>query len=407
MKKILLILFILFISLFANGVTRYVGKSGNDNNTGTFSSRYLTIQKAANVSAPGDLIIVGDGNYTAATTDVVAVSTSGTSGNYITYRSENKWGAQIYKTSTVRTVESGFSIAANYIIVEDFEVRDIVFWAMYVAPGAHHVEIRGCKVHHIGRVCSDIETEGYVGINLDECSDIIIEHNLIYDVGRLHPGEGSCSPAQPYWQNHDHGLYSLGTTRVRMNDNVVYNCWSGWCLHVFAYNGVPTTDLSVYNNTFGFPNSYRDGHILIEYAINVIIKNNLFYSPTNTGVNLLGVDARSTGTIQYNMAYGATVANTTSGFTISNNTNNTNPLIVSNSTSTPDFQLTSSSPAINGGVNVGLTVDYLNNPIVGLPDIGAYEYTSGGGGTNSKAWKQNLRIVSHKHPIVAHGKPIY
>jgi len=39
-----------------------------------------------------------------------------------------------------------------------------------------------------------------------------------------------------------------------------------------------------------------------------------------------------------------------------------------------DFMLQPSSPAINAGVNVGLTTDYAGNPIVGLPDIGAYEY---------------------------------
>jgi hypothetical protein len=39
-----------------------------------------------------------------------------------------------------------------------------------------------------------------------------------------------------------------------------------------------------------------------------------------------------------------------------------------------DFQLQDASPAINAGVNVGLTTDYAGNPIVGLPDIGAYEY---------------------------------
>jgi hypothetical protein len=48
-----------------------------------------------------------------------------------------------------------------------------------------------------------------------------------------------------------------------------------------------------------------------------------------------------------------------------------NPLFVS--TVTPDFSLQAGSPAINAGVDVGLTTDYVGNAIVGLPDIGAYE----------------------------------
>jgi len=45
--------------------------------------------------------------------------------------------------------------------------------------------------------------------------------------------------------------------------------------------------------------------------------------------------------------------------------------------SSSDFRLQATSPAINAGVDVGLTTDYLNNPIFGLPDIGAYEYIGG------------------------------
>jgi len=37
-----------------------------------------------------------------------------------------------------------------------------------------------------------------------------------------------------------------------------------------------------------------------------------------------------------------------------------------------NFILQSTSPAIHAGVNVGLIADFMNNPIVGLPDIGAY-----------------------------------
>lgn len=48
--------------------------------------------------------------------------------------------------------------------------------------------------------------------------------------------------------------------------------------------------------------------------------------------------------------------------------------------STTDYRLRSGSPAINAGVDVGLTTDFLGKPIRGLPDIGAYEFQSVGGG---------------------------
>jgi parallel beta-helix repeat protein len=59
------------------------------------------------------------------------------------------------------------------------------------------------------------------------------------------------------------------------------------------------------------------------------------------------------------------------------NSLSSNPLFTNASGSysrASDFQLQSSSPAINAGTNIGLTSDYAGNPIVGSPDIGAYEY---------------------------------
>ena len=38
-----------------------------------------------------------------------------------------------------------------------------------------------------------------------------------------------------------------------------------------------------------------------------------------------------------------------------------------------NFQLLSNSPAINAGIAVGESFDYAGNPILALPDIGAYE----------------------------------
>ncbi len=39
-----------------------------------------------------------------------------------------------------------------------------------------------------------------------------------------------------------------------------------------------------------------------------------------------------------------------------------------------DFKLTATSPAIDAGIDVGLVTDFAGNPIVGMPDIGAYEF---------------------------------
>ncbi len=59
-----------------------------------------------------------------------------------------------------------------------------------------------------------------------------------------------------------------------------------------------------------------------------------------------------------------------------------------------DFSLKTGSPAINAGKDVGLTTDFLDRPISGMPDIGAIEYQS--------ATTQTLNYVSS---AIADGTP--
>jgi hypothetical protein len=49
-------------------------------------------------------------------------------------------------------------------------------------------------------------------------------------------------------------------------------------------------------------------------------------------------------------------------------------------TDASDYRLRAGSPAINAGTDVGLTTDFDGKPIRGVPDIGAYEFQSVGGG---------------------------
>ena len=71
--------------------------------------------------------------------------------------------------------------------------------------------------------------------------------------------------------------------------------------------------------------------------------------------------------VQFATSYGATTYSVI-----------TDPLFVS--TVTPDFHLQPASPAINAGVNVGLTTDYAGRPVPfgSAPDIGVYEWYPGG-----------------------------
>jgi len=370
------------------GTNYYVAKTGNDNNAGTSSSPFLTIQKAANIVNPGDSVIVRDGNYTSSAVEVLSITRSGTASSPIVFKSEHKWGAVLYKSSTTLTTESAISFngKVSYVKVENFEIRNIVFWNIYIPAGCNHIEIRGNNIHDIGRICTDTDM-GLVGMYLEGCSDIIVEGNIFHDIGRYASGENGCSNSNQYYMNHDHAIYIEGASRIRINNNIFYNNKSGWDIHMYSGTGLFSADVSILNNTFAFQNPNRDGFMVIFYATNTLIENNIFYSPRNVAVNLSGIGAGSTGTIRNNITYGAVAASVTpSGFTITNNLNNTDPKMTSPSTF--DFRLLSTSPAINAGIDVGLTCDFLKCTLIGLPDMGAYE--SGSSSSTSTTYYNTL-----------------
>ena len=63
MKVLQLVLFALILSFTASGKEYHVAKNGTNNNPGTAKSPFLTIQKAAEMAQPGDIITVREGIY--------------------------------------------------------------------------------------------------------------------------------------------------------------------------------------------------------------------------------------------------------------------------------------------------------------------------------------------------------
>lgn len=130
MKKITIIslLVVLALSMFvsprpahAAGNTYYVATNGNDNSSGSQSSPWKTIQKAANVARAGDTVYVRGGTYN----ERVVVKNSGSAGNYITFSSYPGERATIDVNGVNMTaeIEGGFTISEiSYVQVIGFRV---------------------------------------------------------------------------------------------------------------------------------------------------------------------------------------------------------------------------------------------------------------------------------------------
>ena len=360
------------------GTTYYVAKSGSDNNAGSITSPFLTIQKAANIVNPGDVVIVDDGNYTTTGGAVVSLTRSGTAASPITFKSKNKWGAKFDGRSNATDNAFEFN-KVSYVNLRDFEFKGFAFWTIVVNVGSSHIEITGNNIHDIGRLCTDT-TYGLVGCYLNEATDIVFSHNILHDIGRFSTGEGGCTNASNNFKNHDHGLYLNGVTNVTASYNVFYNIHNGQGMHIYSYNNSSSSNINVLNNTFAYGNSfYAAGHIMIWCSLtNSTLANNIFYSQVGSGLQIYqGSFVYSNVQIKNNITYlgtGNINEGTATGVTLTNNMNATDPKMVNPAGF--DFRLQATSPGINTGINVGLTSDYSSMALVGLPDIGANEYGS-------------------------------
>lgn len=227
-----------------------------------------------------------------------------------------------------------------------------------------------------------------------------------------------------YITNFPNGIWLLATpdatdTIVSFNNiKIYYNVFSnlGYTDDLYTYSVLLSTtedpsgytvnidSVSILNNTISSSGSdiVFDGvRILTGGAItNLNIKNNIFSNCYNRPVYFNEAYAGSTVNgfnIQNNIFYSndadavfINAAVDTSQSVISDNGTN-DPLFI-----TGTYRLKSNSPAVNAGLDVGLTTDYRGYGIKGLPDIGAYEFLPISVKSNGKYIRDsNKRVIQY------------
>ena len=337
--------------------------AGNDGNPGDSAHPFQTVQHAADLVNPGDMVIVRDGVYTGSSSEVLAIGRGGTASNWVVFRAEHKWGAALDGQGTpgVQGVsDAGVHFSASYVRVEGFEIRGM--WHDGVDMGAPNIVLSGNHIHNVGGYCEP----GALGISAIAAyaSNLVIEQNLIHDIGRLSPGQFGCSPGNDYWQNHDHGIYLSDGVNVIIRNNVFYNMVHGWDVHRY---GSTCDQVYIVNNTFAYPNPNRDGHIILaSTTTNLYIQNNIFYLP---GQNI-GISGTQSGAIiDHNLSTAAV-----GGGGTGTNIENTDPQMV-NPTGL-DFRLLAGSPAVDAGIALAIVLnDFagMSRPQGAGYDIGAFE----------------------------------
>jgi parallel beta-helix repeat protein len=209
----------------------------------------------------------------------------------------------------------------------------------------------------------------YSGIHFWEVANAIVRYNTVS--GQRDSGAVGGNGIQ----------IDTNTDAAEVYYNLVYDS-DGAGISVIDAAGVLIYNNTLYDN--GQNNSLVDGVYLAGPSLDTTsatIKNNIGYATnnyaiyidSNTSDNSLEFDANLWYKAAGNWWYdGSTGGDSLDAWNLKSYVTDDlegDPVFVSSS----DFQLATGSPAIDAGVRIGFGTDILGNPIVGDPDMGAYE----------------------------------
>ena len=440
----------------ATGNTYYVSTSGSDSNSGTLSSPWRTIQKAANTVSSGDTVLVRGGTYS----ERVTLTKSGTSSAWITFKNYQGETPVIDGSGiTISGYDSGlFDISStSYIILDGFTVRDSTKAGISVHR-SHHVTIKNC--HTLYTYSSGIRSDNKDSYSEPTPNNIIIDSNWIQ---YSHQGGGQeamsiCRTADFQITNNlvDDTNHYIGIDCKQscyngvIANNEVYTTSSG-NIYVDAHSTYPSYNIDIYNNyihgsgsaSIGIKVGSEDGGANV-YDINIY--NNIVvtgsycykyadvetspYRQTLNNIKFINNVFITTGGVAclrlyvtpagYNNYYTNMVIRNNifkGGEAISLNNQPTSQLTVDHNffctgtksdvygtnyltgdpkfVSSTDYHLQSTSSAIGFGINTDdLSIDFDSNPVTQSTtiDIGADEYNSSTVDSNSNPVTKDTTI---------------
>lgn len=371
----------------AQAATYYVATTGNNSSSGTSSTPWRTVAYAVSKMVAGDTTYVKSGVYSEG---VVRFAKSGTSSAPIKLLNAPgafpviscKPSSNSASSMVLLTAGSGRA-AIGWITIEGFEIRNCHNGIKF--KNLHNSTIQRNWIHH--SVGSGIVGNG---------TEIVINRNKVTSNGSSTVGA--------------HGIYTNGSDYTVTNNLIYDNQHYGIQLNGSSSSTYNSTihpgpeyahsyNWTIANNSIAYERKASGMVVWGSTCNNARIENNIFYengvassSSGTQGINFISTSCKGV-VIRNNLAYasgsGATRflgSGATQGvhYTQSGNIANTlKPNFVNAPAtlpSSPNFSLTSGSPAIDKGLSLSSTkISYpgTTRPKLSAYDIGAYEFYSG------------------------------
>lgn len=414
----------------AAGVTYYVSATGSDSNNGlSTSSAFATIQRAANLTNPGDTVYILDGTYTPVDNEgVVTITRSGTAAAYIIYAAYPGHQPRLYVPKTANAWNAVLIAGASYIKVEGLTIQgdndNITYTEAYnnrsgssptyntncilvrqnntTNARPHHIEIRGNTVSKCPGGGIATEYVDYITIednvvhsnawyavyansgislfhswNFDTTTGVknIIRRNVSYNnegfipwvnTGSISDGNGIIVDDNKHTQDRGEAAY---TGRTLVENNLVFNN-GGSGIHAYASAHVDIINNTAYLNSRSPALDY--GSIFANDSDDVFILNNISY--VRSGERSNENFSNQNVTYDYNLYY-----NGLAPVVLGPNDRVADPVFVNPSTdpATANFRLAANSPAIDSGTSQkapGADFAGTARPQNSAYDRGAYEF---------------------------------
>ncbi len=404
--------FFLFLvgSFFPVSAHKYYidSKNGQDSASGlSSSSPWKTIEKVNKSSfLPGDSISFKRGGIWMGE---LTLNSSGTEKRPLVITAYGQGNDPVIRNPGV---EHGVAIRLNgdWIIVENFLVREAHEAGIYISNGADHNIVRNNEATQTGMGISihgryNLVTQNYahdltivvntpggdddygaVGIwmfssnnevsynRMVNCKAPSLDYGSDGGVVEFYGDVDSCY-IHHNWGENCNGSFEVGGRGQTLSDNIIaYNVYvnngvSGG-FHVGGKFGVKLENMRIENNTFidttdaDYAIGFWNGDPV---SADIHYRNNIFYIPHSRRVSNYPDFIH-----EYNLYFLGVKGDPEMGPGLGDKTGN--PLFIS--LKNKDFHLQQKSPAIDGGIDLGYKLDFDGEkiPYGKTPDIGAYEY---------------------------------